>query len=129
MNNKYLVIILTEFLQGNSHLHESKTNSWDDLLTHISDNIQKPLKPKDLAERMALSPYHFIRQFKKKIGYTPYKYVLLTKIDTANHLLKYSSLTIKEIAYTCGFSSESSFCNAFRKLIGLWPKSYRNDIN
>jgi AraC-like DNA-binding protein len=129
MNNKYLMIILTEFLQGNSHIHELKTNSWDDLLIYISENIQKPLKPKDLAERMALSPYHFIRQFKKKIGYTPYSYVLLSKIGTASHLLKSSSLSIKEIAYTCGFSSEGSFCNAFKKLIGIWPRYYRGTIN
>ena len=125
LNNKYLVIIITEFLIGSSHVQETKSNSWDDLLAYISENIQKPLKPKELAERMALSPYHFIRQFKKKIGYTPYRYVLLAKIGTANHLLKYSSLSIKEIAFTCGFSSEGSFCNAFKNIIGEWPTDYR----
>lgn len=125
LNNKYLVFILTEFLIGNSNMEETKNNSWDDLLTYISENIQKPLKPKDLAERMALSPYHFIRQFKKKIGYTPYRYILMAKIGTANHLLKHSSLPIKEIAHICGFSSEGSFCNAFKNIIGEWPLGYR----
>jgi len=125
LNNKYLVIILTEFLNGNSQPLETKSNSWDDLLTYITENVQKPLKPKELAERMALSPYYFIRQFKKNIGYTPYRYVLLAKIGTANHLLRHSSLSIKEIAYTCGFSSEGSFCNAFKNLIGVWPMDYR----
>ncbi|MDR0497230.1 MAG: AraC family transcriptional regulator [Treponema sp.] len=125
LNNKYLVSVMTEFLHGNSHVQESKSNSWDDLLTYISENIQKPLKPGDLAERMALSPYHFIRQFKKKIGYTPYRYVLLAKMSAANHQLKHSSLSIKEIAINCGFSSEGSFCNAFKNLIGEWPMSYR----
>jgi AraC-like DNA-binding protein len=74
---------------------------------------------------MALSPYHFIRKFKKEIGYTPYRYVLMVKASTASHLLKYTSLSIKEIAYTCGFSSEGSFCNAFKNLVGVWPMSYR----
>jgi AraC-like DNA-binding protein len=127
LNNKYLVIIMTEFLHGNSLLSEPISNLWDDLLAYISENIQKPLKPKDLAERMGLSTYHFIRQFKKEIGYTPYKYVLISKVSTANHLLKYSLLSIKEIAYTCGFSSEGSFCNAFKNLIGVWPKAYRTN--
>ena len=125
LNNKYFVNILTEFLQENSKMQESESNSWDDLLTYISENIQKPLKPKDLAERMALSTYHFIRKFKKEIGYTPYRYVLLAKMSAANHLLKYSSLSIKEIAHTCGFSSEGSFCNAFKNIFGVWPMSYR----
>ena len=127
LNNKYLVIILTEFLQGDSYIQDSKSSDWDDILSYISENIQKPLKPKDLAERMSLSPYHFIRQFKRNIGYTPYRYVLLAKIGTANHLLKYSSLPIKEIAHTCGFSSEASFCNAFKNIIGIWPGSYRDN--
>ena len=128
LNNKYLVIVITEFLQGNVSTHDAKSYSWDDLLTYISENIQKPLKPKDLADRMALSTYHFIRQFKKNIGYTPYRYVLLAKMSTANHLLMYSSLSIKEIAYSCGFSSEGSFCNAFKNIIGEWPMSYKSKI-
>ena len=127
LNNKYLVIIITEFLHGDSYIKELKSNAWDDILSYISENIQKPLKPKDLAERMSLSPYHFIRQFKKKIGYTPYRYVLLAKIGAANYLLKYSLLSIKEIAHTCGFSSEASFCNAFKNIIGIWPRSFRDN--
>jgi AraC-like DNA-binding protein len=129
LNNKYLVTVITEFLLGNSLTPESKNNSWDDLLTYISENIQKPLKPRDLAKRMALSLYHFTRMFKKKIGYSPYHYVLHTKMNTANHLLQYSSLSIKEISYLCGFSSEASFCNAFKNFAGVWPSVYRNKIN
>jgi len=128
LNNKYLVIIITEFLQGDLSTYDAKSYSWDDLLTYISENIQKPLKTEDLATRMALSPYHFIRQFKKEIGYTPHRYVLLAKMSTANHLLRYSSLSIKEIAYSCGFSSEGSFCNAFKNIFEEWPTSYKGRI-
>jgi AraC-like DNA-binding protein len=127
INNKHLVAVMTEFLLGNSPVPEQEA-PWDDLLTYISENIQKPLKSEDLAERMALSPFHFIRQFKKEIGYTPHRYVLMARISTANHLLRRSSLPIKEIAHACGFSSEGSFCNAFKNLIGAWPADYRGKI-
>jgi AraC-like DNA-binding protein len=127
LNNKYLVVVMTEFLLGNSLVPEQETDPWDDLLAYISENIQKPLKSKDLAEWMALSPFHFARQFKKKIGYTPHYYVLMARISTANHLLKGSSLPIKEIARACGFSSMGSFCNAFKNLMRVWPAAYRGN--
>ncbi|MDR3338170.1 MAG: AraC family transcriptional regulator [Treponema sp.] len=132
INNKYLMLILTEFLLGNfldPTAEEMDDSPWDDLLAYISENIQKPLKVAELAERMAMSPYHFIRQFKKEIGYTPHHYVLLARIGAANHFLKDTTLTIKEIAYACGFSSEGSFCNAFKNLVGLWPMAYRENGN
>ena len=116
---------MTEFLLGNPPIPEQDDDPWDDLLAYISENIRKPLKSEDLAERMALSRFHFIRQFKKQIGYTPHHYVLMARISTANHLLKRSSLSIKEIAHDCGFSSEGSFCNAFKGLMGVWPVAYR----
>jgi AraC-like DNA-binding protein len=128
LNNKYLVVVMTEFLLGNSLISEQDDNPWDDLLAYISENILEPLDSRDLAERMALSRFHFIRRFKKEIGYTPHRYVLMARISAANHLLKRTTLSIKEIAHTCGFSSEGSFCNAFKSLMGVWPASYRSGL-
>jgi AraC-like DNA-binding protein len=128
--NKYLVVVLTEFLLGDSAVsitgEEGLNDPWDDLLSYISENIQSPLRLELLAERMAMSPSHFIRRFKKNIGYTPHRYVLMARIGTAIYLLKENILPLKEVAYTCGFSSEGSFCNAFKNVIGMWPMSYRD---
>ncbi|MDR1626003.1 MAG: helix-turn-helix domain-containing protein [Spirochaetia bacterium] len=53
--------------------------------------------------------------------------MLMARISTANHLLRRSSLPIKEIAHACGFSSEGSFCNAFKNFMGVWPAVYRGN--
>ncbi len=44
---------------------------------------------------------------------------------SVRYLLKYTQLSVKEICFNTGFSSESVFCNAFRKLDGMTPQSYR----
>jgi AraC-like DNA-binding protein len=125
LNNKYLVGIMTEFLLGNSSHEEQRDGLWDDLLAYISDNIEKPLRLADLAAWAALSPYYFIRQFKKNIGYTPHHYVLLARMSTASHLLKGTALSIKEIAHTCGFPNESGFCISFKNVMNISPLAYR----
>jgi AraC-like DNA-binding protein len=119
------VNVLTDFLLGNSGFPDRKEPIKDDLLAYIADNIYLPLKLEDLAARAALSPYYFTRQFKKKTGYTPHQYVLMARINTAKHYLKLTTLSIKEIAFFCGFSSESGFCIAFKHTVGISPMTYR----
>jgi AraC-like DNA-binding protein len=79
-----------------------------------------------LASKAALSPYHFLRCFKKETGSTPHKYVLAVRINTAKHYLKNTSMSVKEIAAKCGFSSESGFCISFRHITGISPGEFRS---
>lgn len=89
---------------------------------HIDDELSVPL----LAGRIFLSKYYFIRLFKKETGYTPHEYILMTRVNTAAHALKTTTASVKDIALRYGFSSESSFCTAFKKLMGYSPRAYRN---
>jgi AraC-like DNA-binding protein len=125
LNNKYLVAVMTEFLLESFAVSGKNSRSWDSLIIYISENVKKSLKLADLAERMALSPYHFIRQFKKRTGYTPHQYILMTRINTAIYLLQHTDLSVKEIAFSCGFSRVGAFCNAFKRMMDVWPMTYR----
>ena len=44
----------------------------------------------------------------------------------AKFLLKNTKASVKDICYNTGFSSESSFCVAFKKKTGHTPAEYRN---
>ena len=46
-------------------------------------------------------------------------------LDTAQNLLKYSNLSYLDISVSLGFSSQSSFIYAFRRITGTTPKKYR----
>ncbi|MBQ3948153.1 MAG: helix-turn-helix transcriptional regulator, partial [Ruminococcus sp.] len=54
-------------------------------------------------------------------------YILKAKITTAQNILIFSDFPISEIAVSLGFSSQSAFSAAFRKLTGMTPMSYRNN--
>lgn len=123
--NKYIVNALTYFLTHNPSVDNNSSSLIEELLTYITENLQKPLTVEMLANKAMLSPYYFIRVFKKETGYTPYAYIVTVRVNAAKFYLKTTSLTVKEITYMCGFSSESNFCTSFKRIVGTTPLDYR----
>ena len=126
---RYLTEILTElllFTPGNICTHGSIT---EEAVAYISEHFREELPVEVLAARAGISLYHFIRIFKKESGFTPHEYLINVRIATAKYLLKNSQLTVKEICFASGFSSESVFCNAFKRMEGTSPGKYRQGGN
>jgi len=103
----------------------SKQNPLKDTLLFISEHLDEALPIDFLASRIFLSKYHFIRLFKKEVGYTPHEYILMSRINAAMLALKTSSSSIRDIALDYGFASESSFCTTFKRFVGMTPLTYR----
>ena len=95
------------------------------LLSYINEHFMEKITVEELAARAMLSPYHFIRTFKKETGFTPHEYLLRTRLGAAKYLLRTTAMPIKDICFACGFSSESVFCCAFKKHTGTTPAAYR----
>lgn len=125
----YIVKVLTDLvLCSSGSLKDKNTRSVvEDTISYIKNNICEPLTLEDLAGKANLSPFYFTRLFKKETGHTPHEYIILSRIDIAKFYLKSTSYSIKEICYSSGFSSESSFCTTFRKMCGMTPSEYREN--
>lgn len=125
--SKYLNDILTEFLLyvPLSETSYSHSRMADETITYITEHFSEYVSIEQLAERVGLSPYHFIRTFKKETGFTPHEYLINTRLTTARYLLRTTTLPVKEICFYCGFSCESVFCCAFKKRHNLTPAQYR----
>lgn len=124
--NNYLVNILTEMLIGK--------DAWDtfpslsiieDSIAYINEHITQDLTLDHLAAQATLSPFYFSRLFKKETGFSPHNYIITTRINNAKYLLRTSDASVKTICFETGFTSESSFCTAFRRETGLSPSQYR----
>ncbi len=119
--------ILNELLLSkNSTSGESYVNtSLSDTISYINEHFDEDLSLEDLARHCNLSPFYFTRVFSNATGMTPHKYLLTARINSSKFLLKTSDLSIKEVGFKCGFSTESSFCNTFKKFEGLTPSQYK----
>lgn len=93
---------------------------------YIHEHIGEGLTLKEIAEHVNLSPSYFIRLFQKKMGYSPYEYVIAVRMDQAKYLLKTTDLSIKEIAFSTGYTSEPGFITAFSQKTGVPPGKFRS---
>ena len=75
------------------------------------------------AINMATSSYQHL--FKKQIGVSPQKYVLMMRMERARLMLKTSAASIPEIANTLGFADRYHFSAVFTRYNGISPAAYR----
>ncbi len=79
-----------------------------------------------IAHEVGLSMDHFRFLFRKKHKLTPLAYLHHQRMIRAAELLEKTDMRIKEIAYTCNFSSEMDFSRDFKKYSGFSPRIYRD---
>lgn len=93
---------------------------------HIDQNYHKPLQLEDIAGEAHYSKFHFIKQFKKAYGYTPYQYLKKVRLDQALDFLDRGQ-SVTEVCYAVGFESLGSFSSLFKKKTGKTPSQYLNE--
>jgi AraC-like DNA-binding protein len=83
---------------------------------------------RDVALRVRMSPYHFIRQFEALFGVTPHQFRIAQRIDRAKDLLALGQYSVTEVCMDVGFSSLGSFSDLFRRRVGESPSAYRRRV-
>ncbi len=95
------------------------------VLDYLAQHLEDDVSIDDLAAAACLSPFHFIRMFRNRVGVPPHRYLSQMRLDLAKRLLLGSEAPLEEIAVRCCFSSPSNFTRAFRRAVGVTPQAYR----
>lgn len=91
----------------------------------ILSHYHKDLTLAALAAEASMSRYHFLRQFKKRVGQTPLVYLRQIRLEQAAHLLSSTNLPVTEVALRCGFGGPNRLAEATRQAWGVSPGAYR----
>lgn len=83
------------------------------------------LKLPELARSAGMSIFHFVREFRRAAGLTPYAYLMKVRMDRAADYLFSTAMPIKEIAALAGYRNTSYFCQVFRRVTGKTPGGLR----
>lgn len=95
-------------------------------LDYIHASLDQDLRLAKLAEVAQMSESNFCHLFRRHMGTSPHQYVIHQRIERARVLLKQGKLPIIEIAYECGFNSQSHLTICFRQHTGMTPKVYQS---
>ena len=78
-----------------------------------------------LAADAGLSRFHFCRAFKESTGLSPHAWLRQHRLEQALNMLRDTDESIVSIAAALGYSSQTAFAAAFRKLTGQTPSNWR----
>lgn len=109
-----------------------KKSNGDDVIEkviqYIKQNLTADLSLSGISRLTNFSPIHFHNRFKAATGRTLRDFVEGERIGKAVNLLISTDLTLTEIAFACGFSSQAYFSYAFKKRMKVTPRQYVKDF-
>ena len=101
------------------------TNMISRAIDYISQCYMEDIRIGDLAKACHISETHFRRVFTSYMHMSPLEYINKVRIQTACEILKKTDESIADIAYKCGFTTNSTFNRNFRQLMGMSPAEWR----
>lgn len=126
-----LEMLLTEMTQ--EYLDQQSGQNY--LLPLIADinewilvNCHRQLSIGIIAEEFHYNPEYLSALYKRETGQTLTASVNKARIDISKKLLSDSSVSIKEAAFSCGFTDEKYYMRIFRRMEGMTPMQYRTAL-
>ena len=78
-----------------------------------------------LASEAGLSRFHFCRAFKESTGLSPHAWLRQHRLEQAMNMLRDTDASVVSVAAALGYSTQTAFAAAFRKLTGETPSDWR----
>lgn len=91
-------------------------------------NCHRQLDIKQIAAHFHYNPEYLSALYKKLTGVTLTRAANKMRIEIAKQMLEDRSVSIKQAAFSCGFSDEKYFMRVFRSFEGMTPTEYRAAI-
>lgn len=126
-----LIYVLDYYTASHKAQHNPKRNNHkiiDKALQYINANLSADLSLDALCEQVNFTPIYFHKLFKASTGKTLREYVEEQRIKKSIELLVSTEMTLTQIAYECGFSSQSYFSYVFKKKTKYTPRDYAKNI-
>jgi len=91
----------------------------------MEEHIEEPCGVIELANRAGLSVRQLERLFAVTLKTRPMGFYLNLRLERAERLINYSTLSVREVAVATGFSSLSQFSRSFKVKYGRPPSKWR----
>lgn len=99
------------------------------VIQYIKEHLHEKLDVRQLSEKACMSRANFFRKFKEEFGIAPADYVLKERLRLAKQYLRTTGHSVTQVCYLAGFQNLHYFIRAFKKEVGLTPRSYQLQYN
>lgn len=97
-------------------------------LDYIHAHYNREISLDEVAKAMNMSYHYFSKFFKETTGQNFIDYLTELRVEKSKELLKDLSLSIKNISYDVGYSDPNYFSKLFKRITGITPTEYRENI-
>jgi len=119
---------LVSLLRGYIPVNTYKSKVTQAAVDFINKSDIRELTVEGVARNINVNEDHFIRCFRKDMGFTPHKYIAMYKADIATKLI-IQGANISEAADSLGFSSVSAFSTFYKNERHMPPSVIRERHN
>lgn len=123
-----LIILLSFYLEHFPCIKNESTHYVASAQEFIENNCFSPeLSVSAVANHIKIDRTYLYRLFKDEMGISVIDYINRRRISKAEYLLTDNDISIKNIAYSVGFTDQMYFSKVFKKLNGKTPTQFRKD--
>lgn len=98
------------------------------ILHYIKENLSEKITVEELCRQSYLSRNMFFKWFKEQAGISPLEYINIERVKLAKKLLGEGRHDIRSVSEICGFNDVNYFTRVFRKIEGITPGGYREQV-
>lgn len=95
---------------------------------YIASNFQNDISIKSVADYLFISESYLSRLFKVKMGKTFGDYLTYFRIKTACNFLRKPDIKVNKIANMVGYKDQRYFSVIFKKIVGMTPREFRENL-
>lgn len=95
-------------------------------INRMEECITNKMSVEQIARECFISPRQFYRDFYSLTGHTINEYIRKRRLSKALNLLRYSTMNMADIAYTCGYSSQAALCQVMRYYFNITATEFKN---
>jgi AraC family transcriptional regulator len=92
---------------------------------YMRENLERPLRVRELADHVQLSASHFCRAFKDSFGSAPHMHIMRLRVELAQRLMLTTEDQLTQIALACGMADQAHLSKLFRREVGETPSAWR----
>ena len=122
------LIQAVDFLDEVVQVRRSKTQSKsaEKILEYVTENLcDNTLSLSQISDALGLHRSYLSNIFKAAYGETLSSYIEQLRIEKARDMIKNTDMKIWDIAEAVGYTSDTSFRRAFKRITGFTPGEYR----